>query len=235
MQMSEVNPLLNKMETSERRFFLQAIDVESNCPLYEAEFSVSDVDMLIGLIGEDLSDIRCAHDLSPATVMKIVDQYDVNFDPDDHPVRLRPSAAHDSLPYQTHTGRELLLMLRGVKPLAVFDYPVGQEFSAEKFFNRYVEMGRFVKREYCVPILLRRRGDSRDLIYRNVLYALPHEQWRIDAYILLKQIMAEEGWSSALERIEGELLGYQKWQNDIFIRYKKHAAEELRKKGRNSN
>jgi hypothetical protein len=230
MQMSEVNPLLNETDTSERRFFLQAIDVESNCPLYEAGFSVSDVGMLTGLIGDDLSDIRCTRDLSPATAMKIVDRYDVSFDPGDHPVRLRPSAAHDCLPYQTHTGRELLLMLRGVKPLAVFDYPTGQCFSAETFFDPYAESGRFVKREYCVPILLRRKGDSKDLIYRYVLYALPHEQWRIDAYILLKQVMAEEGWSAGLERMEGELLGYEKWQNDIFIGYKKRMAEGRRKK-----
>jgi len=215
----------NETDTDELRFFLQAIDVESDCPLYEVGFSVCDVGTLMSLIGEDLSNISYYHlDLSPATVMKIVDQYNVSFDPAGHAVRMRRACAHDGLPYQIHTGRELLLMLRGVKPLAVFDYPAGQDFSAEKLFDPYVEIGKFVKREYCG---LRRQRDSR--IYRYVLYALPHEQWRIDAYILLRQVVTEEGWSAGLERMEGELLGYEKWQNDIFIEYMNRVREERRK------
>jgi hypothetical protein len=59
MQMSEVT----ETDRSDRRFFLAAIDVESDCPLYEIGFAVSNVDMLIGLIGEDLTDIRCTLDL----------------------------------------------------------------------------------------------------------------------------------------------------------------------------
>jgi hypothetical protein len=161
--------------------------------------------------------------------MKIVDQYGLSFDPDSHPVRIRPSCAHDSLPYQTHTGRELLLMLRGIKPFAMFDYPAGQDFPAEKLFDPYVEIGRFVKREYSVPISLRRKDDPEDLIYRYILYALPHEEWRIDAYILLRQVVSEEGWNFALIRMEGELLGYEKWQNDIFIEYTKRRTEENKK------
>jgi hypothetical protein len=220
---------MNETDTEERRFFLQAIDVETDCPLYEAGFSVNDVGAFIGAIGEDLTDIRYTLDLSPSAAMKIIDWYNVNFDSGGHPVRMRPSCTLDGLPYRTHTTRELLLMLKGVKPLAVFDYPEGQGFSAEKFFDPYAEIGRFVKREYSVPMLLRRKGDSEDLIYRYVLYALPHEQWRIDAYILLQQVVAEAGWSAGLERMEGELLGYEKWQNDIFIEYMKHVREERRK------
>jgi hypothetical protein len=120
-------------------------------------------------------------------------------------------------------------MLRGEKPLAVFDYPAGEGFSAEKFFDPYVDIGRFVKREFSLPIMLRPNGDSQDLIYRYVLYALPHEQWRIDAYILLRKAVNEEGWSTALERMEGELLGYEKWQNDVFIEYMTRVREEIRK------
>jgi hypothetical protein len=205
-----------------------AIDVETDCPLYEAGFSACDVDALIGLIGEDL-DLRCAIDLPPATVMKIVGQYNVSFDPGGRPVRMRPSCTHDNLSYRTHTGCELLLMLRGEKPLAVFDCPAGEDFNAEKFFDPYVKIGRFVKREHSTPIMPRRNEESQDLIYQYVLYALPHEQWRIDAYILLRKVVTEEGWSTALERMEGELLGYEKWQNDIFIEYMTRVREERRK------
>ena len=218
---------MNETDTDEQRFFLQAIDVELDCPLYEVGFSVRDVGALINLIGEDLPNISYYDlDLSPATAMTIVDRYNVSFDPAGHAVRMRPACSHDDLPYQTHTRRELLLMLRGVKPLAVFDYPAGRDFSAEKLFHPYVEIGKFVKREYCA---LRPQGDGK--IYRYVLYALPHEQWRIDAYILLRQVVTEEGWSDCLVRMEGELLGYEKWQNDIFIEYMKRVLEERRKEG----
>jgi hypothetical protein len=151
--------MLNETDTSARRFFLQAIDADSNCPVYEVGFSVSDVGMLIALIGEGLSDIRCAYDLPLATTLKIVSQYDVSFDPGGHAVRLRPSSAHDNLPYRVHTGRELLLMLQGVKPLAVFSRPVEQVLTEERFFEQHVAIGRFVKREYSIPILLQRKDD----------------------------------------------------------------------------
>jgi hypothetical protein len=47
--------------------------------------------------------------------------------------------------------------------------------------------------------------------------------------ILLRQVVTEEGWSAALERMEGELLGYEKWQSDIFIEYMKRVREERKK------
>lgn len=71
----------------------------------------------------------------------------------------------------------------------MFGYPVGQDFLDEILFDPHVGIGRIVKREYSVPILLRRNGDPEDLC------ALPHEQWRIDAYILLRQVVNEEGWN----------------------------------------
>ncbi len=131
--MSEVN----ETNTSGRRYLLQAIDVMTDCPLYEAGFSICDVDTLIDLIGEEL-DLRYTIDLSPAAVTRIVDRYKITFDPSGHPVRMRPSCTHDSLPYRTHTGRELLLMLKRVKPLAVFDYTAGEDFNVERFFDPYV-------------------------------------------------------------------------------------------------
>jgi hypothetical protein len=52
---------------------------------------------------------------------------------------------------------------------------------------------------------------------RRVLYALPGEQWRIDAYLLLWKTAKEAGWNEGFERMEGSLLGYEDWENDFHI------------------
>lgn len=202
--MSEVN------EAGGRRFFLQAIDAGSDCPCYEVGFPVFDVAELFDLIGEDIDTAAYCHDLSPEIAKKVVDRYNLQFDSHSYTVRMRPSCTHDSLPYRIHTGRELLLMLRGEKPLAMFDCLDGQDVPTKDRFDSYVATGQFVKREYRDPM---------DPSYRYFLYALPHEEWRIDAYILLIQAVNEEGWSDGLIRLQGKLLGYSKSQNDIFMTY----------------
>ena len=50
-----------------------------------------------------------------------------------------------------------------------------------------------------------------------VLYALPHQRWRIEAMLYLLDAGAKSGWSEGMERLQGMLLGYENWQNDIFI------------------
>ena len=52
---------------------------------------------------------------------------------------------------------------------------------------------------------------------RIVMYALPHQEWRIDAMILLLETAAKSGWSEGFERMQGSLLGYEDRQNDIYI------------------
>jgi hypothetical protein len=119
-----------------------------------------------------------------------------------------------ALPYQIHTNRELGLMLRGVKPLAVFsDWYDRRSDVLERylrFFDRYVSEGKFARREY---VQWHRRGGWRGA--HVFLYALPEEEWRIDAMIELRVDLS--GWSAAHGRRQGELLGYEEWQNDIWI------------------
>ena len=55
---------------------------------------------------------------------------------------------------------------------------------------------------------------------RRVLYALPSQQWRIDAYLLLYETAEKSGWNEDLERMEGTLLGYEGWQNELNIERK---------------
>ncbi len=118
------------------------------------------------------------------------------------------------MPYQIHTNRELGLMLKGVKPLAVFGDAYDQLSDVLgrylRLFDRQVSQGRFVGREY---VELGRNGDRRHV--HVFLYALPSEEWRIDAMIQLR--LGEPVWSAAHERREGQLLGYEDWQNDLWI------------------
>jgi hypothetical protein len=58
---------------------------------------------------------------------------------------------------------------------------------------------------------------------RRVLYALRGEEWRIDAYILMRKTADKSGWNEGFERLEGSLLGYLDWQNDFHIeQYRRH-------------
>ena len=52
---------------------------------------------------------------------------------------------------------------------------------------------------------------------RIVLYALPQQAWRIDAYLMLQDAAAKSGWNEGFERMQGSLLGYEDWQNDVFV------------------
>lgn len=130
----------------------------------------------------------------------------------------RPFHPFDAVPYLIHTNFELPLMLEGRKPLAVFGhgYPSAwfDDFLAP--FDPFVASGQFVRRiiDTPMPDLKQRRPDLDGI--RNVFFALPEEEWRIDAYI--EKISNRTGaWDDDLERLQGSLLGYEDWQNDWWI------------------
>ena len=118
------------------------------------------------------------------------------------------------MPYQIHTNRELGLMLKGVKPLAVFgDWYDNRSDVLERYlrvFDRHALIGAFVKREY---VQWHQHGGWRG--EHVFLYALPDQEWRIDAMIELRSNFSN--WTADHERKEGQLLGYEEWQNDIWI------------------
>jgi len=93
--------------------------------------------------------------------------------------------------------------------------------------RNFGEQGRFVKREYGMLA-----GYSGPALHRAwfrmriVMYALPHQEWRINAMTLLIDSAAKSGWSEGFERIQGSLLGYEDWQNDIFIEKIYRPADE---------
>lgn len=121
-----------------------------------------------------------------------------------------------ALPYLVHTNRELGLMLRGIKPMAMFSDIVGSEPECVlrylRLFDRHVDTGRFHRRTVDEPVPLRP-----DWQCRRIFYALPHEAWRIGA--MLELIAHYDHWTEEHERSFGTLLGYEDWQNDIWLEH----------------
>jgi hypothetical protein len=105
-------------------------------------------------------------------------------------------------------------MLRGVKPLALFSYTDGNEIDFVirymRMFDRHVASGRFSKHEVSIPF------EGRPGHYhRRFFYTLPGEEWRVTA---MQELLALPGeWSEERERRYGTLLGYEDWQNDVWL------------------
>ena len=137
----------------------------------------------------------------------------------------------EDLPYPLHTNNELLFMLERNKPLAHFsdaysDEP-NEDIFPEQSFAPHVASGRFVMRDFVIPdaALSKRLPHIRGI--RHLFYALSHEAWRIDAFIMMMAAAAKAGWSQGFERLEGSLLGYEEWQIDIHIeRLKKRLTSD---------
>ena len=198
---------------------IEAVDTATQCVEVDAVFHVDNVQELCHVLETDAAGFnpKLIYDLDSSDVQRLKVRYGLKFDPEGYPVRLRSASRMDSLPYKVHTNRELSLMLIGTKPLAVFlEACSGGADSGviveEQLFEPYVTAGRFIKR---VQHGIRIKGMDQE--FRRVLYAQVGEEWRIDAYILMKKVAERSGWSEAFERMEGSLLGYEDWQNDVFI------------------
>jgi hypothetical protein len=127
--------------------------------------------------------------------------------------------------FATHTNHELELMLAGKKPLAAFcDEEAGlhaYEGIPEAEFEPYVASGRFIKREFVMPTPAGSPGvEAKTTGVRRVFYALPGHEWRIEALMLLLKTAEVTGWNDGFERMEGSLLGYEDWENDLHMKQK---------------
>ncbi|OZB81237.1 MAG: hypothetical protein B7X28_05350 [Halothiobacillus sp. 13-55-253] len=167
----------------------------------------------------------CSYDLDEADLSALRDVVGIHVPAKCKRATLREKLWFDELPYQVHTGRELSLMLEGKKPLSSFteEYPLhGVSFIPESIFERYVTSGQFIKAEY----ISEHKSLEGDIYATHwVFYALRGEEWRINAYILLLKLADTSGWSDDFERIEGALLGYEIWQNEAYIKQKKHHSQ----------
>jgi hypothetical protein len=207
-------------------FLLKARDPATASISLEARFEVKDraeLRTLLEMPADELED-GAIYELDFHGVAKIVQHYSLSFEPRFMRVELCPWCPTDDLPYKIHTDRELALMLAGTKPFAAFsdEYPSlhGLCVIPEREFEPHVVTGRIIKREYIEPPVEGARVVKRQRIgMRRVLYALPAEQWRIDAYRLLWKTAEKSGWNEGFERLEGALLGYEDWQNDYHIEH----------------
>ena len=134
------------------------------------------------------------------------------FDGGGREVSLEPWHRLRELPYLVQTGFELPLMLEGRKPLAVFGDAAAWLEKYLSAFDPFVADGRIVKR------VIDRSDILPDSI--EVYFVLPGEEWRIDAYIDLFKEAAKSGWSEAMERRQGVLLGYTDWENDCWAKWR---------------
>jgi len=222
------------------RFVLRAIDPATASIDSEASFHASDVGELCGLAGIDPSEYRAngVYDLDATAVRNVTERYGIAFDPHSMDATLAPWHPIDDLPYQVHTNRELALMLAGKKPLAAFSerYPCGEDEGSiipEGVFNSHVESGRIIRREHIsAPNDKSSNAKEQRFGTRRVLYALPGEEWRIEAYLLLWKTAETAGWGEGFERLEGSLLGYEDWQNDAYIEWQKKRNRAAENAGR---
>jgi len=117
-----------------------------------------------------------------------------------------------------HNDRELELMLAGAKPLSMFTEYVESDFKffPEEEFDALVAEGRLIKNVTFDVINHPKDGD---LHFRRVLYALPGEEWRIKAMLLVLDLYRTlaPGWRPDLDRVIGLLLGYEREHVDKFL------------------
>ncbi|RWA59031.1 MAG: hypothetical protein EOQ69_32725 [Mesorhizobium sp.] len=208
--------------TSEFTYFvLQEIDLATGSPVAEARIRVSDLEKLREVL-------ECGSDI-PLSGSWHLDQEDLQrlgaisnppCDPDSKLNRIESWHPIRETPYLVHTNFELPSMLEGRKPLAVFHDAYPTEWLTETIerFDPFVRCGRLTCCIIDTPFTEAEQARFRGFQgWRRAFFSLPGEEWRVDAFLLLSEVTARTGWSGALERMEGSLLGYEDWQNDWWI------------------
>lgn len=212
-------------------FFIQAMDGESGLALSEMYIGQFSPDRVAAILRCNVSELR---QNNPVYIedeqltelrlsLRIDEDYLVSVFGEGRPKGsdlgvLAWNPGNGGLPYRLHTGRELLLMRDGDKPLSVFTgrIPADDSFIEvpEHLFDAKVKDEIFTKREIREMLDQPVRGIEG---HRVVLYAKKGEEWRLNAYALVRSLGNKIGWSEPLIRLEGTLLGYQDWQNDAYI------------------
>lgn len=124
------------------------------------------------------------------------------------------------VPYLVHTGYELALMVDGRKQLTqMMEMYPPEKHPGEDRFDRCVSAG-ILHKEVDLELLAephQRKDGSVLKGMRTVYYTRRGEEWRIEAFKLIRKASAKSGWNEHYERLEGMLFGYEDWQNDWWI------------------
>ena len=118
--------------------------------------------------------------------------------------------------------RELELMLAGTKPAAMFGEAVQfRDIIPEEDFAPHVAAGRIIKREYYWDD--KESGHS----FVEIYYALPGEEWRIDALHELNLVVQNKlrPWTNDDEISTGRLLGYTDDEINAFLEWTGRLSE----------
>lgn len=139
----------------------------------------------------------------------------IDYSAADRQYRLRRKAVLDGVPYLRHDGRELILMMKGLKPFSAFIIDGIDEESA-CFDQPFLQLtgNRFYRSELYI-------SQSATLLS----YSIPGQEWRAQAYKLLLDEKEQHGSSAAVERLQGILLGYSTEERSQYEGY----LSEMRK------
>jgi len=202
------------MGRKKTKFVIEFIGPSVGCISDEVTFETDDIVGLCEIL--NLEDCDVSPDLNYwlelSDVEKIKKRFGIMDKTPDTVALLRTWDQLDERPYKIHTNRELVMMLSGEKPFSAFSERCSVESEREypeKYFDPHAKEGLFVKKIFFT-------GDGSRKT-RHILYAKVGEEWRIEAYRLLVVTAEKEGWNRGFERMQGTLLGYDDWQNDINI------------------
>jgi hypothetical protein len=205
-------------------FILEAFDRDQWCPVAQTLLHVADIGSLrsvLGVTGDKDPELRCTYYLDDEDLAALAARFGIELD---HSLLktanlvITLSRWHHiyEVPYLTHTGYELPLLLEGRKKLArMLDHYPPMTFSGEDRFDHWVAEGLLHREEVIEPF------DSPSGEYlglRTVYYTPKGEEWRIPASKLIWDASRKAGgWNEHFERLEGMLYGYEDWQNDWWI------------------
>lgn len=144
---------------------------------------------------------------------------------------VREKSIFDDLPYKIHTGRELRMMLLGVKPLAYFSTFMNKyhdDFDiTQQHFDYYVKRG-IILRHQRTSLVPNQDEES----FFHLAYTLPSDAWRAEAIFDLMDSIYKDGWNDFKERLQGELLGYTDWENDTYMKWRAQCCSQIDLRGR---
>ncbi len=125
----------------------------------------------------------------------------------------------EEYPYPLHTNNELAMMLAGTKPFAAFAFERIEGWKksdalAQQDFDTHVASGIISEHLRTYERIM---ADGTKFNVDYYFYALEGEEWRVEAYCLLLDMLHRFTWSPELEWLQGKLLGYTDEQNKYHL------------------
>jgi hypothetical protein len=187
----------------------------TGCSIQEVMLDLDDDKTLQQLLGNEELHPGESYELDADELKSVVELYSIDLKEVPQSAELLRVGSDFRFDPNSHTGRELLLMLEGKKPFAAFvdvEPSVNDDdIIPEVFFAKHVASKRLEKRVHIQKSIIEGRPDL-----KYVMFSIPEETWRFKSYIALKDLGQRYGWNAGFEKIEGYLLGYEIEIDDFF-------------------